>query len=63
MKHINPFFVIGSIGMIITSVLHIFLAVVLSLPAVHSAFFAVYPGFFAFMVIGFGQLLRKQRQA
>jgi hypothetical protein len=51
MKNLNPFFTIGTVGMIVISVLHIALAFILNLP-VHNVFFSVYPVFIAFMAIG-----------
>lgn len=62
MKNFSPFFIIGSIGMIITAVLHIVLAMILSQPSVHSTFFALYPLFMAFMIIGFRQMLKAHEK-
>lgn len=52
MKNFHPFFAIGTIGMVVVSVLHIFLALVLSLTSVHTAFGVLYPVFFAFLIMG-----------
>lgn len=60
MKNFNPFFVIGSLGMIITAVLHMVFALVLEMPFVHNTFWVLYPTFIAFMAVGFGQLLKLQ---
>lgn len=58
MNKLPPFFVIGSVGLVITALLHIGLALVLGLPGVHGVFIALYPFFLAFLALGFGQLLR-----
>jgi hypothetical protein len=60
MKKINPFFVIGSVGIIITAVLHMVFALVLEMPFVHNTFWVLYPTFIAFMAVGFGQVLKLQ---
>jgi chromate transport protein ChrA len=62
MKNRNPFFTIGTVGMIVISVLHIVFALVLNLPAVHTTFFALYPVFLTLMGIGFMQILKSQKK-
>ncbi len=57
MKKLNPFFVIGTIGMLLTAVLHIVFALVLKLSAT-AGFLSVYPVFMAFLLIGFAQLIK-----
>lgn len=59
MKNFNAFFTIGTVGMIVTAVLHILLALVLNLSSVHSIFFALYPTFTAFLAIGVGQIIKR----
>lgn len=54
---------LGTIGMIITGLLHIFLAFGLSLNAVHTSFFSMYPVFFAFLVIGVGLTVKNQKSS
>jgi len=61
MKKFHPFFFIGSIGMMVTSVLHIFIALVVEIPKVHTVFFVLYPMFLSFMMMGFGMTLRLQK--
>jgi len=63
MKKFHPFFTIGTVGMIVISILHIFLALGLSLTSVHSFFFVIYPVFIAFLLIGFGLTLKKQKDS
>lgn len=60
MKNMNPFFVIGSVGMILTAVLHMVFSLILGMPAVNSTMWILYPTFVTFMVIGFGQILKAQ---
>lgn len=60
MKNLNPFFVIGSVGMILTAVLHMVFALILVMPAVNNTMWVLYPTFAAFMFMGFGQILKQQ---
>lgn len=62
MKKFHPFFIIGTTGMIITSILHMFLTLGLSLSSAHSTFYVIYPTFIAFLFIGFGLTLKKQKE-
>ncbi len=63
MKKFHPFFVIGTIGIIVTAVLHIILALGLSLSSVHTAFFIMYPTSFAFLAIGLGLTIKEQKES
>lgn len=62
MRKLHPFFIIGTVGMIITSILHIFLTLGLSISSAHSSFYVIYPAFIAFLAIGFGLTLKNQRE-
>lgn len=62
MKNFHPFFIIGTVGMIVISILHMFLALSLSITSAHSTFFVIYPTFAAFIAIGFGLTLKKQKE-
>lgn len=61
MKKLHPFFIIGTMGMIVTSVMHIFLVLGLSVSSASASFFAIYPVFIAFLVIGSGLTFKIQR--
>ena len=63
MKKIHPFYLIGTLGVIITAILHIILALGLSLTTVHSAFFIIYPTFATFLVIGVVLTVKQQKDA
>ena len=63
MKKLHPFFIIGTLGMILTSALHLFLALGLSIPSAHSSFYIIYPTFAAFLAIGFGLILKKEKDS
>jgi len=63
MTKFHPFFIIGTVGMIITAVLHMILALGLSLTTVHTAFFIIYPTFVSFLVIGLGLTIKKQKES
>ena len=52
MKKFHPFFTIGTVGMIVTACLHMFLALGLSLTSIHSVFFTLYPVFLTFLILG-----------
>ena len=63
MKNFHPFFIIGTVGMIVTSTLHMFLTLGLSISSAHSSFYVMYPLFIAFLAIGFGLTLKKQKES
>ena len=52
MNKFHPFFIIGTIGTIVTALLHMFFALVLSLNTAHSTFTVLYVAFTVFMFIG-----------
>lgn len=54
MKKIHPFFTLGTVGMLVTSLMHILLALGFSITSAHSSFFMIYSTFLAFLVIGVG---------
>ena len=59
MKKFHPFFTIGTVGMIVTALLHIFLALGLSVTTANTSFFVIYPMFLAMLFIGFGLTLKQ----
>ena len=61
MKKIHPFFTIGTVGMIITACLHMFLELGLSLTSVHSTFFILYPVFLIFLILGVVLTVKNQK--
>jgi len=61
MKKFNPFFTIGTVGLIVISLLHITLALVFDLP-VHAVFFALYPMAAAFLALGSIQVTKNQKK-
>ena len=63
MKKLNPFFIIGTTGFVVTAALHIFMALVINMPAVHPVFLAMYPAFAAFLTIGTMQIINSQKSA
>jgi len=60
MKHANAFFVTGTLGMIITAVLHMVVATLVPATSVHLSFFVLYPVFLSVLTLGFRQMLRKK---
>lgn len=62
MKKFHPFFIIGTFGMIITAILHIILALGLSLTNVHNTFFIIYPTFLSFLILGVALTVKNQKE-
>lgn len=62
MHKINPFFLTGTIGMLLTSMLHIFMAAVTSEEAASSTFWMLYPLFCGFLIAG-TMIMMKRKQA
>jgi hypothetical protein len=60
MKSKNAFFVIGTIGMITTAVLHIVLAMLVPSPSVHTTFGVMYPVFFSFLMLGAARFMKQK---
>lgn len=61
MRKFHPFFSIGTVGIIITACLHMFLALNLSLTSVHSTFFTLYPVFLTFSILGVVLTVKNQK--
>lgn len=61
MKKFHPFYTIGTVGMILVAVLHMFMALGLSITSVHPAFFVLYATFLAFLVLGVGLSVKEQK--
>jgi len=55
----NPFFVIGSVGMILTALLHIIMSLFILQEVNHSVWIGGYPVFVAFLMIGTVQLYKS----
>ncbi|RYD94280.1 MAG: hypothetical protein EOP54_17780 [Sphingobacteriales bacterium] len=63
MNKVSPFFIIGTTGVIVTTILHMFIALVLGQPSVHVMFIGLYPTFIAFLAIGAAQMKNKMKLA
>ncbi|WP_029038345.1 hypothetical protein [Salinimicrobium xinjiangense] len=61
MKKINPFFIIGTLGMLLTSMLHILMAAITSEEAASASFWMLYPGFLAFLILGTVIMAKRER--
>lgn len=61
MKKFHPFFTIGTVGMIVTACLHMFLALGLSLTSIHSVSFTLYPVFLTFLILGVVFTVKHQK--
>ncbi len=61
MHKFPPFYVIGTVGMIVTAGLHVLITLVLGQSGAHPVFFSLYPVFIAFLAIGTKQLLTPVR--
>ena len=61
MNKINPFFLIGTIGMLITSMLHILMAAITSQEAAAaSGFWVMYPVFAGFLISGTVIMMKRK---
>ncbi|NJY61629.1 hypothetical protein HC174_02515 [Salinimicrobium sp. CDJ15-81-2] len=60
MNQINPFFLIGTVGMLITSILHIFMAVITSEEAASNSFWVLYPVFAGFLIAGTIVMMKRK---
>ncbi len=60
MKVRSPFFVIGTVGMLVTATLHMLMAMVLVGPAVHPVFLGTYPVFLVFLALGTARMRRVE---
>lgn len=61
MTKFHPFFAIGTVGMVVVSLLHIFFALVLSIAITLPAFSVLYPLFFTFLILGVALTVKKQK--
>ncbi|WP_226388804.1 hypothetical protein [Penaeicola halotolerans] len=62
MKNFHPFFIIGTVGMIINAALHIFMTLGLSIDS-NTIFLGIYPTFLLFIVLGVALTLKKQKES
>ena len=63
MKEFHPFYFIGTLGVLITAIVNIILALGFSLTAANSTFFIIYPTFVAFLIIGVALTVKEQKDA
>jgi hypothetical protein len=61
MDRLPSFFVIGTVGMIVTAGLHVLIALVLGQYGAHPVFFSIYPVFMGFLAVGTAQVLAPVR--
>ncbi|NJW51891.1 hypothetical protein [Salinimicrobium oceani] len=60
MKQINPFFLIGTLGMLFSSMLHIILAAFTSEEVAASALWIMYPIFAGFLIAGTVVMMKRK---
>jgi hypothetical protein len=58
MKKLNPLFIIGAAGIIITAVLHV---IAITQTSANIPFFIIYPVFAALLTIGIVQIILERR--
>lgn len=63
MKNFHPFFSIGTVGMIVIGLLHMFMAWALSIASAHGTFFTLYPMFLAFLIVGVALTISREKAA
>ena len=61
MKQINPFFLTGTLGMLFTSLFHILMAALTSEEAASSNFWALYPFFAGFLIVGTVVMMKRKQ--
>lgn len=61
MKKFHPFFGIGTFGIIVIACLHLLLSLVLAITSSHTIFFALYPIFLTFLILGFVITIKGQK--
>ena len=61
MRQINPLFLIGTLGMLFTSMFHILMAAITSEEAASSSFWVLYPVFAGFLVAGTVIMMKRKR--
>jgi hypothetical protein len=61
MKNLNSFYIIGTVGMVVSACLHILLSIIISDGSVHPVFIGIYPTFFTFLIIGAFQLKKAKK--
>lgn len=61
MKALNPFFITGTVGVVVTAIFHVVIVLVLSIPAAHTTFFVLYPMFISFLAIVEGQIINHNK--
>lgn len=63
MKELNPFYILGTTGIIVTAILQMILALAFNIEDTMISFFALYAAWLAFLVIGTRQLLKEAKTA
>lgn len=61
MKRFHPFFIVGTLGMLITSLLHICMAIFAIRSFSHASFISIYPVFVTFVILGIILTYNKQK--
>jgi len=62
MKNITAFYWIGTVGMILTALLHMVMTLLIVQESNHGALWSIYPTFLAFLIIGFRQIYKHQKK-
>ena len=61
MRQLNPFFLIGTLGMLFTAMLHILLAAILTEEGVANFYSLLYPVFSVFLIVGTSVMIRRKK--
>lgn len=59
MNKINPFFHIGTVGMLFTAIFHILMATFSE--GAHASFSIMYPVFIGFLIVGTSIMIKKKK--
>ncbi|MGB7785545.1 MAG: hypothetical protein WBL27_05540 [Salinimicrobium sp.] len=61
MRQLNPFFLIGTLGMLFTAMFHVLMAAILTEEKVGGSFSFLYPVFIGFLILGTAVMIKRKR--
>lgn len=62
MRQLNPFFLIGTLGMLFTAMFHVLMAAILSEEGVAGSYSMLYPVFTLFLIVGTIVMIRRKKR-
>ena len=61
MRQLNPFFLIGTLGMLFTAMSHVLMGAIWSEEVAAGAFSFLYPVFLVFLLVGTAVMIRRKK--